>query len=110
MGYACATIDAGICGFVTDVVASSEDDQHVIFEVASPCEKIQALAADLPAVDAYEEIGAGSDGTVLTCARRHLTGCCAGCIVPPAIYKTMQVAAGLALPKDLHVALARGQA
>lgn len=109
MGCVRTTIDAGICGFVTHVVASSEDDQHVTFEVASPCEKIRALAADLPAVDAYEEIGAGSEGAVLACARRHLTACCAGCIVPPAIYKTMQVAAGPALPKDLYVALARGR-
>ncbi len=109
MGYVHATIDAGICGFTTEVVARSDDDQHVTFEVASPCEKIQALGAGLPVVDAYQEIGAGSDGAVLTCARRHLTACCAGCIVPPAIYKTMQVAAGLALPRDLHVALARSR-
>ena len=29
------TIDAGVCGFVTEVKASCEDSQHVSFEIAT---------------------------------------------------------------------------
>jgi hypothetical protein len=38
---------------------------------------------------------------VLTTARASLKGCCAACIVPVGAFKAMQVAAGVALPKDV---------
>jgi hypothetical protein len=38
---------------------------------------------------------------VLTVGRETLTGCCAACAVPVAAFKAMQVAAGVALPKDV---------
>ena len=37
--------------------------------------------------------------------RANLHGCCAGCAVPVGLFKAMQVAAGLALPKDIEIAL-----
>jgi uncharacterized 2Fe-2S/4Fe-4S cluster protein (DUF4445 family) len=40
---------------------------------------------------------------LLRTARDVLTGCCAGCAVPVGLFKTMQVAAGLALPKDITI-------
>ena len=94
-----ATVDAGVCGFVTEVTATSEDSQHVKFSVNSPCDKIQALAERLPEVDAYAEIGAGFDGQLHQAIRTSLSGCCSGCIVPVGIFKAMQIAASLALPR-----------
>ncbi|MFN2352102.1 MAG: hypothetical protein ABR497_09170, partial [Kiritimatiellia bacterium] len=35
----------------------------------------------------------------------NLKGCCAGCAVPVGVFKAMQVAAGLALPKDPTITL-----
>lgn len=102
-----ATIQAGICGFVTDVVARSEDEQNVQFAVESTCEKIRELAERLPAVDAYEELGSGFDGQVHGAVRASLRGCCSGCIVPAGIFKAMQVAAGTALPRDASVCFER---
>jgi hypothetical protein len=32
--------------------------------------------------------------------RGALRGCCSGCVVPPAIFKAMQIAGGVALPGD----------
>ena len=52
-------------------------------------------------VDGYAEIGAGADGVILTTARESLKGCCAACAVPVGAFKAMQVAAGVALPKDV---------
>ena len=101
-------VDAGVCGFVTRIHADSEDSQNVTFRIPSSCDKVKKLADALAAkgaVDAYAEIGAGNDGVVLSTAREHLKGCCAGCVVPSAIFKAMQVAAGLALPKDVHLTM-----
>ncbi len=92
------TIQAGICGFTTTVLACSEDMQNVTLQITSTCDKIRGLAADLGIVYAYQEIGNGFDGTVHKAVRKHLNGCCSGCVVPSGIFKTMQVAGGVALP------------
>lgn len=91
-------IGAGVCGFTTTITAESDDMQNVSFEIESDCENIQCLAADFPQVDGYAEIGAGFDGVIHQAVRETLKGCCSGCVVPCGIFKSMQVAAGLALP------------
>ncbi len=99
-------VDAGICGLKTCVRAASDDMQMVTFQVASGCEKIRAFGEALAShgpVDGYAEIGAGADGVVLSTGRAVLKGCCGGCVVPIAVFKAMQVAAGVALPKDIHL-------
>ena len=101
---ALVVVDGGICGFQTRIHAESEDSQNVTFKVASGCEKARAFGEALIAkgpVDGYAEIGAGSDGVVRTTARESLKGCCAACAVPVGTFKAMQVAAGVALPKDV---------
>jgi len=101
-------IDAGVCGFKTQAKASGEDDQHVVFEVASDCENIRRLAAALKErepVDAYQEISPAAEGALMQVVRATLRGCCAGCAVPAGLFKAMQVAAGLALPKDVSIRL-----
>ncbi len=99
-------VDAGICGFQTRIHADSDDTQNATFQIASGCEKArkfgEALMAKGP-VDGYAEIGAGANGVILTVARESLKGCCAACAVPTGAFKAMQVAAGVALPKDVMV-------
>ena len=101
-------IHAGVCGFVTEAKATSEDRQHVEFQIASPCEKIQGLAEKLPRLDAYAEIGAGFEGEFHRTVRLALNGCCSGCAVPVGLFKAMQIAAGLALPRAVSVEFDRG--
>lgn len=101
-----ATIDAGICGFQTQITAEGDDLQMVTFEVATGCERIRAYAAALAAngpVDGYGELAAGNDGVVLREARIAAKNLCAGCAVPMGAFKAMQVAAGVALPKDVTI-------
>jgi len=103
-------VDAGVCGFRTEACAESEDNQHVRFAVTTDCANIQALIARLEeagAMDAYQEISPAGESTLLTAAREMPPGCCAGCVVPIALFKAMQVAAGLALPRDIHMSLAK---
>jgi len=101
-------IQAGICGFQTTVRAKSDDSQNVSLGIVSTCDKITALAGALAGpIDAYQEIGDGFDGVVLMAARNHLKGCCAGCIVPSGIFKTVQVAGSVALPAPLSITIER---
>ena len=103
MSQVTATIHAGVCGFVTEVQATSEDQQYVGFQVTTPCENIKGLAERLPDVDAYAELGAGFDGELHEAFRASLRGCCSGCVVPAGIFKAMQIAAGVALPGAVSI-------
>jgi hypothetical protein len=96
-------IKAGVCGFTTMVEADSEDMQNVRFKIESDCPSIQQMVDGFPVVDGYAEIGAGFDGVIHKIARDNLRGCCSGCVVPSGIFKSMQVAAGLALPSPVSI-------
>lgn len=97
------TIKAGVCGFTTHVTAESDDSQNVSFGIETDCETIKKLAAVLPVVDGYTEIVAGFDGEIHQAVQSTLKGCCSGCAVPAGIFKSMQVAAGLALPAPVSI-------
>jgi hypothetical protein len=104
-------VDAGVCGFHSAVHASSEDGMFVEFEVQSDCDKIRGLGEALVArgpINAYEEISPVGDSVVMATVRECLKGCCAGCAVPVGMFKSMQVAAGLALPKDIKIQITKG--
>ena len=97
-------VHAGVCGYVTEIVATTEDEQMVQMAIESPCGNIRSLAAGLPGeLDAYEELGAGWNGAIHQAALGALKGCCSGCVVPSSIFKSMQIAAGLALPRDISI-------
>jgi len=107
---ATAKIDAGVCGFHTTSNAKSEDGMFVEFKVTSECEKIRSLTEALASkgpVNAYNEITPTSESVILAAVRECLKGCCAGCVVPVGLFKSMQVAAGLALPKDITIQIER---
>jgi len=100
-------VEAGICGFVTEIEASSEDSQHVSFKVNTDCEKIKNLSEKLTSYDAYNEIKDGFDGELYKVIRGELKGCCSGCAVPVGFFKSMQVAAMLALPKNISIIITK---
>lgn len=105
MKVASGEIFAGICGFHTSVRAEGNDDFTVQLAITSDCEKVRGLVAELGTVSALDELGGGHEGVILSAGRRHLKGCCAACVVPAGIFKTMQVAAGVALPAGVGIAL-----
>jgi hypothetical protein len=102
------TIKAGVCGFRTMVYARSEDQQNVSLTIESDCEKIRGVAEGLSApIDAYQEISAGFDGEVYKVVLDRLKGCCSGCVVPCGIFKSVQVAGGVALPAPVTIDVER---
>jgi hypothetical protein len=95
-----AVVDGGICGFQMRIHAESADTQNVVFKFANGCEQARKFGETLMAkgrVDGYAEIAAGSEGV------ESLKGCCAACAAPLAAFKAMQVAAGVALPRDVTI-------
>jgi hypothetical protein len=81
-------VDAGICGFHATACITGDDEQQVIFDVHSRCEKVQNLGEMLKArgpIDAYGEISSVGDGVLMQTVRSMAKGCCAGCVVPKAI-------------------------
>jgi hypothetical protein len=79
--------------------------QHVTFKVDTDCEKIKSLSEKLGSVDAYNEIKDGFDDELFKAIRAELRGCCSGCAVPVGLFKSMQVAAMVALPKDISITI-----
>jgi hypothetical protein len=103
-------IEAGVCGFATVAKATCNDSQHVEFDVKSGCEKVRKFAETLiagGAVDAYQEISAKKESKVMEAAKKTLKGCCSACVAPCGVFKAMQVAAGLALPKDISMKICK---
>ena len=105
-----AEVDAGICGFKADISAVCEDGQFVMLSISSDCEKMAALGRTLAGkgpIDAYQEISPAAESVILSTARSAVKGCCSACATPVAAFKTMQVAAGLALPGDVHIRISK---
>lgn len=99
-------IDAGICGFRTKAVLTCGDGQNISScDISSDCANIQRVAESVSQFlpfDAFEEISPAA-GRLLACCRETPKGCCVGCVVPVGLLRAVQVAAGLALPKDVHI-------
>lgn len=94
-----AKIDAGICGEHTTVETNLIEDYRVGIKIESSCKHIQKLAENLIEVDALKEISARRQvPETLSKGMEYCTH--AACPVPVGIIKAVEVAAGLALPKD----------
>ena len=106
-----ANIAPGVCNFDAVVTACTEDSQHVTFEFITECESMKELAKqvdEMSPIDAIETLGP-EENPILSKARKLLQtkGCCDACIVPAGAVKIMQVAASLALPKDVSLVITR---
>jgi len=105
-------IDAGTCGFHTTVVADSPDKRHVTFSIETECDVIARLVAALAEVqpiDVYGEVDKRKESVILATVVETMAECRKSCAVPLGVFKAMQVVAGLALPKDVHIEVAADQ-
>jgi hypothetical protein len=92
---------------ITEIRATSQDPSGMVsLDINSRCESIQGLADGLKVVNPEEEISFRGDGpNTLRMAAKHCKH--AACPVPSGIIKAIEVAAGLALPKDASIKVTR---
>jgi hypothetical protein len=94
----------GVCGLNTRIVAHADDMYNVTLEITSDCEHIKQLAVKLTEISALDELMRPINETT----PYRLAGNCrthAACPVPSAILKAIEVAAGMALPADVHMTI-----
>ncbi len=100
------TVHAGICGFVTVIEAETTDSGSVSLHINSDCPNIRKVAEELREIEPYEEIfkrvGATRTVEVMSKHSPH-----PGCPVTSGILKTVEVAAGLALPQEADIRIQR---
>jgi hypothetical protein len=98
---------SGICGMITEIRATSDEQSGTVkLEFNTRCENIQQLADELDVVHPFEEIGFRGEGPkTLRLAAKHCKH--AACPVPSGIIKAVEVAAGLALPKDASIQVSK---
>jgi len=95
-------IVAGICGFVTKIEVSSAEGGAVSIKINSGCPDVTKLSEDLTEVSPYEEIFKKICQTrTYELATKYLPH--AACAVPSGILKSIEVEAGLALPKNVTI-------
>jgi hypothetical protein len=100
-------VKAGACGQETSIEARKVDPTHVAFGITTTCEHIQALAEALGEVDVAHDVSCRLDETrVYRLAAEHV--CRTSCIVPAAMLKAMEVAAGIFLPGDCSIEFVEG--
>jgi hypothetical protein len=105
-----AEIRSGVCGFVTAVEAKAdaEDRYKVHLKISSDCKACQRLCLELTEVDAMREFTfRGEEPLTHELAARYLSH--SGCPVPSGIIKAVEVAAGLALPKDATISISQDE-
>ncbi|MHB8075507.1 DUF6951 family protein [Desulfosporosinus fructosivorans] len=103
---ATGVINAGVCGFTINVKAVSDEDNKVQLEITSDCPNYQKIAKELTEVDAYKEIfnkmHVGRVYEVFAKYSPHPS-----CPGVSGILKTMEVAAGLALPQNASISITK---
>jgi hypothetical protein len=106
-----AKVEAGICGLASLVQASSADGVHVVVDIETDCPRVQAYAAALAnslegsPLDAIEELLRKPLVDTMPARLTGESGLHPTCLVPIAILKASEVAAGLALPCDCSILL-----
>ena len=100
---------SGICGFTTAIEAWPDKSDPFLIHLAikSDCPEIEQLAGQLTHVNALQECTfRGTGPRTLQNAAECLQH--PACPVPTGIIKAVEVAAGLALPKDASIKVSAG--
>ena len=98
------TIQGGVCGFVTTVRTSKGEGGKIKINIETDCPNFKKVADELTEINPYDEIFKRLKAT-MACdiASKHSPH--PSCIVPSGILKTIEVEAGLALPKNAEIKL-----
>ncbi len=95
-------VDPGICGLKSKITVEASDMMSAKVSIESDCPDIRKIGENIKEIDPMKDVFAKlGDSTVYQLGKEF---CSHGtCSVPGAILKGVEVACGLALPKDVHV-------
>lgn len=95
-------VNAGICGFTTVISVESKDKQTAFIDLKTQCPSLKPLEDELKEVDGFREcFGKLCDSKVYLTTAKYCKH--PACPVTCAIIKGIEVACGLALPKDVEI-------
>jgi hypothetical protein len=93
-------IEAGVCGFVTEIETLLDDSQKVTLSIESDCPHVMTLADEYPESEGMMEVFLPfGESPLFKAAKNTLKH--SACPVPTAIMKAIEVSCGLALPRDV---------
>ncbi len=96
------TVDAGVCGYTATIKVEKIDRFTMRVIIHSECEQITAMNADLIELNWRRGVFCSMTASrVYQSASQHIKH--AACPIPAAILKTIEVEAGIALPKDVLI-------
>lgn len=96
------TVNAGVCGFQTQIEVESQDSRNCTVHLTTQCPNLQKMDEELKNLDAFKECFAKvGDSQVFAVARKHCKH--AACPVPTGIIKGIEVTCGLALPRNAEI-------
>jgi hypothetical protein len=99
---ACASVNAGICGFACRIEAWKIDKRAVGLEISeSECQQVQQFS-DLVSKLTIKEIFMPVTRNPVYLAAQQ-SGCHASCPIPMAVLKAAEVAMEMALPREVSV-------
>ena len=96
----CVSVEAGICGFTCFIRTRRIAKHTVSIRLSrSECGQIQRLAERLTQMTLTELFTPVTRNPAYVNAQK--SGCHSSCVVPAAVLKAVEVAMGMALPKDV---------
>lgn len=103
---AVGNINCGICGFSIHAEVQCADGQHAQIKISSGCPSYQKIAEELQEVDVFQELFRGLHQgkcyEIFSKYSKHPS--CPGL---SGILKTIEVAAGMALPQEASIKVER---
>jgi hypothetical protein len=97
-------VASGICGFSTTITTTCDDGQNVAVSYESECSHVLKARDELASVDAFHELFKKPADTAVYAALSpnlpHVT-----CPLYSGFLKAIEVAAGMALPKDVSMTI-----
>lgn len=97
-------VNPGICGLKTTINADSEDGQTAAIQICTDCPSLKPMEEELKEADGYEICFAKHGESIVSqLGKKYCRHAC--CPVPVAVIKAIEVACGLALPKDVEITI-----
>jgi hypothetical protein len=95
-------VDPGICGFSCTITAQKSDNRTVTVQIGnSECKQIKRLSNYLTEISLSELFLPPTRNPVYMAAEK--AGCHSSCAIPVAVLKAVEVALGVALPRQVRI-------